>query len=272
MILNVIIVVLILLGMGVFCYLNYKRCKDDLEKSLYILLFFVSIIPISLYYLDRYNIPTLLGWSVNVNSQNWLSFLASYSSGVISAIIGAVVLVIVTIVQIKKNNEDSIKRDKENMRLQNMPTLKYSFDTVESGTGELDELIITDIEKGIPYKLNIYLKNIGLNNIKNLKVDFKSDIINNTTERLLGKNSIEVMEKGEEKVIRKIFSLKSSNIPYEMSIIIYYQDVLSNWYKQEVQVQYTATNIFEPGGYIGTVEFKVKEDEKIEVGKIKNNI
>ena len=177
-----------------------------------------------------------------------------------------------TIVQIKKNNEDSIKRDKENMRLQNMPTLKYSFDTVESGTGELDELIITDIEKGIPYKLNIYLKNIGLNNIKNLKVDFKSDIINNTTERLLGKNSIEVMEKGEEKVIRKIFSLKSSNIPYEMSIIIYYQDVLSNWYKQEVQVQYTATNIFEPGGYIGTVEFKVKEDEKIEVGKIKNNI
>ena len=110
MILNVIIVVLILLGMGVFCYINYKRCKDDLEKSLYILLFFVSIIPISLYYLDRYNIPTLLGWSVNVNSQNWLSFLASYSSGVISAIIGAVVLVIVTIVQIKKNNEDSIKR------------------------------------------------------------------------------------------------------------------------------------------------------------------
>ena len=36
MILNVIIVVLILLGMGVFCYINYKRCKDDLEKSLYI--------------------------------------------------------------------------------------------------------------------------------------------------------------------------------------------------------------------------------------------
>jgi len=231
MILNIIITVIILGVTAWFCYFNYKKCEDDLEKSLYILLFCVSSTPIVIYYLDRYNVPTWLGWSINVNSQNWLSFLASYSSGIMSAIISAVVLVIVTILQIKKNNEDTIKRDSENMRFQNMPILKYSFDTEKRGNSDLDELIITNIEDGIPYKFNIYLKNIGLNNIKNLKVDFTSDLINNSTDRIFGKNSIEVMEKGEEKIIRKIFSLKQSDTPYKIIINVYYQDVLSNWYK-----------------------------------------
>lgn len=268
MILNIIITVIILGLTAWFCYFNYKKCKNDLEKSIYILLFCVSAIPIVIYYLDRYNVPTWLGWSVNVNSQNWLSFMANYSSSVISAIISAVILVIVTILQIQKNNEDNIKRDNKNMRLQNMPILKYTFNSEENGTGELEELIITNIENGRPYKLNIHLKNIGLNNIKNLKVDFKSDLINNSTCRLLGKQSIEVMEKGEEKIIRKIFSLQDSDTPYDITIIVYYQDVLSNWYKQEVEVKYTATNVFKPGGYIGIIDSQVREEEEINIEEI----
>ena len=129
MVINILTTIIILGIIANFCYINYKKCKDDLEKSLYILLFFVSMVPIVIYYLDRYNIPTYLGWSVNVNSQNWLGFLANYSAGIISAVISAVVLVIVTILQIKKNNEDNIERDKENLRVQNMPILKYSIDT-----------------------------------------------------------------------------------------------------------------------------------------------
>jgi len=269
MIINIIISAIILGLAGWFCYFNYKKCEDDLEKSLYILLFFVYATPIFIYYLDRYNVPTWLGWNVNVNSQNWLSFMANYSSSVISAIISAVVLVIVTIVQINKNNEDNRKRDKENMRLQNMPILKYTFNSEETKTRDLDELIITNIEDGIPYTFNIYLKNIGLNNIKNLKVDLTSDFINNSTERILGKNSIEVMEKGEEIIIRKFFSLKHSDIPYKITIRVYYQDVLSNWYNQVVEVKYTATNIFKPGGYIGIIDYQVKEEEQINIGEIK---
>lgn len=166
------------------------------------------MVPIVIYYLDRYDVPTYLGWSINVDSQNWLAFLANYSAGIISAVISAVVLVIVTILQIKKNNEDNIERDKENLRVQNMPILKYSIDTENKGKGELEELIITNIDNGNVYNLNISIKNIGLNNIKNIKVDFKSPLINNSTYRILGNYSLEILEKKEEIVINRFFFKK----------------------------------------------------------------
>ena len=165
MVINILTTIIILGMIAVFCYINYRKCKDDLEKSLYILLFFVSMVPIVIYYLDRYDVPTYLGWNINVDSQNWLSFLANYSAGIISAgiisaVISAVVLVIVTILQIKKNNEDNIERDKENLRVQNMPILKYAIDTDDKGKGELEELIITNVDNGQAYSLNISIKNI----------------------------------------------------------------------------------------------------------------
>ncbi len=271
MVINILTTIIILGIIANFCYINYKKCKDDLEKSLYILLFFVSMVPIVIYYLDRYNIPTYLGWSVNVNSQNWLGFLANYSAGIISAVISAVVLVIVTILQIKKNNEDNIERDKENLRVQNMPILKYSIDTENKGKGELEELIITNVDNGHAYSLNISIKNIGLNNIKNIKVDFKSPLINNSTYRILGNYSLEVFEKGEERTINKFFSLKSSKEPYDMDIIVYYEDVLSNWYRQILNVHYTATNILK-GEYIGIVRYEVNKEEIIKEKDIENKV
>jgi len=90
------------------------------------LLFFITLVPIVIYYLDRYNVPTYMGWATDVNSQNWLAFLANYSAGIMSAVIGAIVLVLVTIWQINRNKQDSIERDKQNLRIQNMPILKYN--------------------------------------------------------------------------------------------------------------------------------------------------
>lgn len=271
MIINILITIIILGIIAYFCYINYKKCKDDLEKTLYILLFFVSMVPIAIYYLDRYDVPTNFGWSINVNSQNWLAFFANYSAGIISAVISAVVLVIVTILQIKKNNEDNIERDKENLRVQNMPILKYSINTENIGNGELEELIITNIDNGNTYNLNISIKNIGLNNIKNIKVDLKSFIINNSTYRILGDYSLEVLEKGEERAINKFFSLKTSEEPYDMDIIVYYEDVLSNWYRQILNVHYTATNISK-GGFVGIARYEVNKEEIINEKDIESNV
>lgn len=263
MVINILIAIIITGFMSAFCYINYKKCKDDLEKSLYILLFFVSIVPAVIYYLDKYNVPTHLGWNVNVNTQNWLAFLANYSSSIISAIISAVILVIVTILQIKKNNEDNIKRDRESLRLQNMPILKYLIDTKNKSEGTLDELIITNTESGNVYNLNISIKNIGLNNIKSIKVDFKSSIIGNSVYRILGDQSIEVLEKGEVIELKRFFSLKLSNEPYDIDIIIYYEDVLSNWYRQVLNIHYIATDISKDG-YISTARYEVNREEIIE--------
>ena len=49
MVINILIAIIITGFMSAFCYINYKKCKDDLEKSLYILLFFVSIVPAVIY-------------------------------------------------------------------------------------------------------------------------------------------------------------------------------------------------------------------------------
>lgn len=265
--------IILIIGLMIFyCYFNYKQCKDYLEKILYILLIFVLIVPFIIYCLDRYNIPTYLGFCIDVDSQNWLAFIANYSAGIISATISAVILVIVTIEQIKKNNEDNIKRDKENLRVQNMPILKYSINTENKSKGELEELIVTNIDKGNTYNLNISIKNIGLNNVKNIKVDFKANLINSSVYRILGSHSIEVLEKEEEIILNRFFALNSSEEPYNITIIVYYEDVLSNWYRQTLNINYTATSVLKTGENIGIAIYKVNKEEIIKESDIERNI
>ena len=93
------------------------------------------VVILVIYYLDRYNIPSKFNLTMNINTQNWLSLIGNYITGIISAIIGALVAVWTTIYQIRKNNEQNEKRDKENLRIQNMPILKYDINTERKGTG-----------------------------------------------------------------------------------------------------------------------------------------
>ena len=267
MILNIIVTVIILSLMGWFCYFNYKKCKDDLEKSLYILLFCVSATPIIIYYLDRYNVPTLLGWNINVNSQNWLNFFATYSSSIVSAIISAYVLIMVTMLQIKKNNEDNLKRDFENMRIQNMPIIKYDLNACDFMLTKTE--IKTKYEENNKYVLNINLKNIGLNAVKSIKVDFDSEINNNKILHLLGRNTQISLEKTEQLSINKCFNLKYSDNSYNMQLILYYQDMLNNWYKQVIEIEYSTTDQSTVGGYIGKVTYIVNTEALIDKENIK---
>lgn len=198
-----------------------------------------------IYNLDRYNIPTKFGWIENINSQNWLAFLSTYISSIASAIIGALFLIAVTVKQLEYTSKDSEKREQENLRIQNLPILKYSFDSENKLLGEGDR-IITNAEGEDVYSFNLHLKNVGLNTIKSLKIDFKTDLINNSMERMLGKENLEIMEKGEEKEVNKFFNLTYSDVPYKIVVTASYEDVLSNWYKQEVYVEYTTVNVVNP--------------------------
>lgn len=234
----------------------------------------VMFIVLIIYYSDRYDIPTKLNLTMNINAQNWLSFIGNYVSSVISAIIGALVAFWTTIYQIKKNNEENNRRDKENLKIQNMPILKYDINTERKGTRDLSELIVTNKENelGNAYNLNIILKNIGMNSIKNILIDFQSSVINNSIYRLLGKNAVNPLEKGEVIELNKYFSLKPSDKYYEMIIVIYYQDVLSNWYKQKVEIHYNANNILSNANYSGTLTFKVQKEVEIVEDEIEKNV
>ncbi len=274
---NIILFLISFFAICIMLYLSYRAIKKSnslAEKISEIVLAMVMAVILVIYYLDRYDIPTALNLGMNIDTQNWLSFIGNYITGVISAVIGALVAVWTTIYQIKKNNEENNRRDKENLRIQNMPILKYDINTERKGTGDLSELIVTNKENelGNAYNLNIILKNIGMNSIKNIIIDFKSPVINNSIYRLLGKNAVNPVEKGEVIELNKFFSLKPSDKYYEMYIVLYYQDVLSNWYKQEIQIHYNASNIFDKGGYIGRLNYEVKKDVEINENEIEKNV
>lgn len=258
-------------------YLSYraiKKAESLAEKITELIMAMVMFILLIIYYSDRYDIPSKLNLTMNIDAQNWLSFIGNYVSAVISAIIGALVAVWSAIYQIKKNNEENNRRDKENLKIQNMPILKYDINTEIKGTGDLSELIVTNKENefGNVYNLNIILKNIGMNSIKNIIIDFQSPIINNSIYRLLGKNAVNPIEKGELVELNKYFSLKPLDKYYEIYLYIYYQDVLSNWYKQEVQIHYSACDTFNNDGYSGSLTFEVQKEFEINESEIEKNI
>ena len=274
---DIVLYFISLIFIGLMIYLSYRaitKAESLAEKITELIMAMVMFIVLIIYYSDRYNIPTKLNLTMNINAQNWLSFIGNYVSSVISAIIGALVAFWTTIYQIKKNNEENNRRDKENLKIQNMPILKYDINTERKGTGDLSELIVTNKENelGNAYNLNIILKNIGMNSIKNILIDFQSSVINNSIYRLLGKNAVNPLEKGEVIELNKYFSLKPSDKYYEMIIVIYYQDVLSNWYKQKVEIHYNANNILSNANYSGTLTFKVQKEVEIVEDEIEKNV
>ena len=274
---DVILYLISLIFIGIMFFLSYRaitKAESLAEKITELIMAMVMFIVLIIYYSDRYDIPTKLNLTMNINAQNWLSFVGNYVSSVISAIIGALVAFWTTIYQIKKNNEENNRRDKENLKIQNMPILKYDINTERKGTGDLSELIVTNKENelGNAYNLNIILKNIGMNSIKNILIDFQSSVINNSIYRLLGKNAVNPLEKGEVIELNKYFSLKPSDKYYEMIIVIYYQDVLSNWYKQKVEIHYNANNILSNANYSGTLTFKVQKEVEIVEDEIEKNV
>lgn len=241
---DIVVMIVTIILIFIIGIINYKKSENYIEKTMCIVLFIVVVIPCIIYCLDKFNMPTEFNMTKNLDSQNWLSFLGNYTSSIVGAIIGGAITVLVTVLQIEKNNEQTEKREKENLRLQNMPILKYTLDTIYKDEEHEESLLINNQEGGKIYRLNISLKNIGLNNIKSIKVDFESEIIKKK-ERFIGKDTIVPMEIKEEISIKKYFSLKYREEPYKMKLIVYYEDVLRSCYKQIIDINYMATNFSE---------------------------
>lgn len=270
MLIEIISFIIILLVIFMLAKLNYKKCETEGEKVIFIFYVTIISIPIILYYLDLWNIPSRLNLMKNINSQNWLGFIFTYVSTIVSSVMGVTTSIYIAFIQIRKNNEDNEKRDKENLRIQNMPLLKYNINTERKCEGEISELIITSVKDGKPYELNFSFKNIGLNSVKNIIIDYESDVTN-SIYRLSEKNNIIPMEKGEEIESNHFLSLEL-NSTTNMKLIVYYEDVLNNWYRQVVNITYSASSVFEKGNYIGRVRYSIENEEIIEESNINNDV
>lgn len=145
---QILIFITILLLLVLFIKFNYKKCKTNIEKVIFMLYMIICATPIIIYYLDVLNIPSQLNLTKNIDSRNWLNFLFTYISTIVSSIMGVTASIYIAVNQIKKNNEENERRDKENLRIQNMPLLKYNINTEAEDKESLGKFITTTIESG----------------------------------------------------------------------------------------------------------------------------
>lgn len=257
-----------------------KACNESdnaFEKALYIVFSISFIFPVIIYYLDRFNIPTLLGYTANLDSSNWVEILTNYAASIVSVLLSSVILIIITKKQLDITYEQNIKINNENLRIQNLPLLKYYF-TYEV----IDDDLFNDNHKLILYKndgeinsslnFTMEIENIGLNTVRKVYLEVRSDLLNEKEIfELCNQSSIEKTQK-----IKKNFIV--TNVPkgnYKFEISVYYQDLLKNWYKQLVNANISLTNIYntETHGCTLIESFRVEDEEILleEPNFIKNN-
>lgn len=245
------------------CILNkiiLKKIDKERElqiKAIYWIYIFTLDIFIVIYLFDKFNIPSFFKMNQNIGSQNWLNNILSFISNIISATIGGIIAFGISKHQIDQNN----KQNFENNRIQNMPMIKYDIKTgIKNKKIDSDNYISTKYENDTSknrYDIFIEIKNIGLNNIKQVIVDLQSDCFVDNN-RIVGEKTLVPIEKGEHLEIYKLFCLIAER-DYKIILKVYYEDVLQNWYSQEVKIKYTTSNVVY-NGKIGIVNYIVDEE------------
>lgn len=244
---------------------GYKDSENDFEKILYILLSFAIWIPFIVYLLDRYNIPTKLGCTGNINSSDWVNILTDYSAAIISTLISAVFLIFVTSKQMDKTYKDNIKLNNETQRLQNLPFLRYSF-TRECIGGELvpenQEWIDSDQPNNGTDNIDFILRmeNIGLNTVRKVFFEIKSNLFH--SKKYIGLCNQSNIEKNQIKT-KEFIILNVAKGTYQIEITVYYQDLLKNWYRQKILLNISVTNRHDSKGCSHIDSFIVEDEEII---------
>ena len=269
--LDIIVAVIVLIFTVWSCWYNFKKCQEGIEKGIFALISLIIMVPTIMYIMDAFNVPTFFKWNNNINSQNWFSFLGTYFTGIITSVISTIALAWATYWQIRKNNEDTIKRDKENLRISNKPILNYQIDTKPKDKSDFQ--IITNNDNGNIYSLNIKINNIGMNSIKDIKMDVKIDSLMTIPQRILGKDTKHLLKKDGEESLNYFFYAPAEEKQYSVDIRVFYEDALSNWYAQEVNLIYNTFNIFNQSGeYVATTEYQINEEKQIDKMDINNTI
>lgn len=220
-------------------YKDYQNSKTINDKIIFWIAFFVIAIPIIIYYLDRCNIASKYGWFNESNSDRWFSFVETYLSSLVSAIIGAVALIVMTIHQLNLERE----KNSEDKRIQNAPIFRYEIDNLHIPT-ELEYQVINNIE-GNPYSLFLNVENLGLNHAKNINFNVYDDIIKEP--QLFKFDTQSFLKKDDSKLVRFIFNYKydsknQKNNKKNIKIKVIYQDLLNNNYYQEINIYVEVTN------------------------------
>ena len=217
----------------VWFYKEYKSSENSSIQVLMILIFVSVFFPLVIFFLDRYNFFSNIGYLENIDSDNWHSFLATYGSSLVSALIGAGFLVVVTGIQMDRSKEDNDDLAKKQLRLQNIPVLKFKVN-YENNSKNGPTIVIDDQLSDVRELtfVNINIKNIGLGIAQNIKYFAVVDTIN--TFEINQDISIAYHNKDEEIVHSIYFNVPAvENYNKNILLLLYYDDLLGNNYVQK---------------------------------------
>lgn len=169
-------ILIVTIGLVMLCWygiVKVKKSEEIVEKVIDIVLIVIVVIFLIIYYTDRFNLPTLLGMNKNVDTQNWLTIITTSIASIISSAIGGLIALGIARSEIRENR----KQNDENLRIQNMPMLKYEIKMEKIEYEMTNEEYLMGINwngvKSSIYKLMMHIKNIGLNNVKKIMIDIE---------------------------------------------------------------------------------------------------
>ena len=223
----VLIIILFLLFLLIYkIYKEYRASNTIDEKIIFWMLVSICFIPVILYYIDRSDIPSKLGWFKHSDSDKWFNFLSTYLSSILSAVIGALTMVLITIHEFKNIKQN----DSEQKRINNMPLISYGF----SIYGKYNATPFIDLckKKSSSLFLDVSIKNIGMNTLRKFFINISTNLVPNDYDYRLDDQLI--IEKDCKKNI--VFKIPVSKTENSIKLTVKYQDILFNWYEQEVNV------------------------------------
>ena len=227
----VTIIIFIIMMVLSICFLckQFKKNENPFTRAAGIIPLFIVLTTLILFYLDFYDFPSKMGYTQSMNANGWFNYLGQLFASIISGII----LIWITLYQIDKQN----KNNKEDKRINNAPILKYIIQKEKVKTSDKPYWCLRN---GNPYSLFINMENIGLNHAKNTRL-----VVMNDTQKEIGDFIIDgsqsFLKKGENIWLEIILCFnydkknKENNVK-KIKMIIYYDDLLQNKYRQEIDL------------------------------------
>lgn len=200
MIISVILIFITILFI-IQMIIEYKQSKTINEKILFWILLISIFFPISMYYFDYFDIPSKLGWTSHLVSNEWLNVIFVYAIGLISSIIGAFITIHSVQMTINSQEKNRISDNKK----QALPLIKI------------------ECEKGYDYRYEYIDFDCLFTNESKLRT--RKDIVNtaNVTIKLKNVGMRELYDLYVGNIESAIFKQKKDNY-HKMCPIIYKDD------------------------------------------------
>ena len=259
---SMLIILFLFIVFSTFIIKYVKRC-EYIERLLASAIVLSMLVPLIIYYLDWFNLPSKFGFLDNIDSNRWFNLSSDYIITIIGTILSSSVIIFTTMHQFQKQAEEN----NNNNRIANMPLFRYEImNKYESSKVNNVDITNESSDEIKFYYLNININNVGLNHARNIKYVIYLDDKEKNQNNLINPQSI--LKNNDDWNLNIILNLpffrKNSTNEHKIKIIFYYEDLLSNKYSQELTLNVETTLKFASSfsGYLLDITNIVIEEEK----------